>query len=41
MKFKEMPYERPDVEQVKKELAALTERLKNAASYEEARAAFA
>ena len=40
MKFKEMPYERPDMEAVKASLAALTERLKNAASYTEARAVF-
>ena len=40
MKFSEMPYVRPDAEALKKELAALTERLKNAATYEEAREAF-
>ena len=40
MKFSEMPYERPDAEAVKKELQELTERLKNAKSYEEARAVF-
>ena len=40
MKFSEMPYKRPDPEEVKAELEALTERLKAAASYEEARAVF-
>ncbi len=40
MKFKEMPYARPDVEALKKELAALTERLRAAQSYAEARAVF-
>ena len=40
MKFSEMPYERPDPEAVKKALQELTERLKNAKSYEEAKAIF-
>ena len=40
MKFKEMPYSRPDPEKVKSDLATLTERLKAARSYEEARAVF-
>ena len=40
MKFSEMPYKRPDPEEVKKELQALTERLGKAESYEEARAVF-
>ena len=40
MKFSEMPYERPDVEEMKKGFRAFTERLKNAASYEEAREVF-
>ena len=40
MKFSEMPYKRPDTEAAKAELAALTEKLKNAASYDEARAIF-
>ena len=40
MKFSEMQYERPDFEKLKASAAALTERLKNAASYEEAKAAF-
>ena len=40
MKFSEMPYSRPDVEAVKAELNALTARLKDAATYEEARAVF-
>ncbi len=40
IKFSEMPYARPDLEAVKGEYDALTERLKAAQSYEEARAAF-
>ncbi len=40
MKFSEMPYERPDAEAVKAELTALTQRLKDAESYEEARRVF-
>ena len=40
MKFSEMPYTRPDPDKVKKELSELTGRLKNAGSYEEARAVF-
>ncbi len=40
MKFSEMPYERPDLEGLKQTLAGLTQRLKAAASYEEARAVF-
>ena len=40
MKFSEMPYTRPDPDEVKKELSELTGRLKNAGSYEEARAVF-
>ena len=40
MKFSEMPYKRPDPEQLKQQLRELTERLRNAASYEEARAVF-
>jgi len=40
MKFKDMPYERPDVEAAKQTLTELTRRLKEAASYEEARAVF-
>ncbi len=40
IKFSNMPYERPDVEELKKELAALTARLKEAQSYAEARAVF-
>ncbi len=40
MKFSEMPYKRPDPDAVKAEYRVLTERLKNAVSYEEARAAF-
>ena len=40
MKFSEMPYKRPDAEAVKAGLSGLTERLKAAESYEEARAVF-
>ena len=40
MKFSEMPYKRPDAEAVKAGLSGLTERLKAAKSYEEARAVF-
>ncbi len=40
MKFSEMPYERPDLEQAKAEVSAMTERLSSAESYEEARAIF-
>ena len=40
MKFSEMPYKRPDPDKVKAELSALTEKLKTAASYAEARAVF-
>lgn len=40
MRFSEMQYFRPDPEAVKAELRQLTEQLKNAASYEEARAVF-
>ncbi|MBR6472818.1 MAG: M3 family oligoendopeptidase [Firmicutes bacterium] len=40
MKFSEMPYERPDMEALKKELTELTEALKNASYYEEARELF-
>ena len=40
MKFSEMPYGRPDLEAVKAQYAALTERLKNARSYEEAKTVF-
>ena len=40
MKFSEMPYERPDPEAVKNTLRTLTERFKNAKSYEEAKAIF-
>ena len=40
MKFSEMPYSRPDPEVMKQTLRDWTERLKNAASYAEARAAF-
>ena len=40
MKFSEMPYQRPDPEAVKAQLAAFTERLKSAKTYEEAKAIF-
>ncbi len=40
MKFKEMPYERPDMEQVKAQLAEMTTRLEQAENYEAARAVF-
>ncbi len=40
MKFSEMTYKRPDPDAVKSEQRALTERLSNAQSYEEARAVF-
>ena len=40
MKFSEMPYTRPNPEAVKAELQQLTEKLKNAKSYDEARAVF-
>lgn len=40
MKFSQMPYERPDLEGLKTQLAGLTERLKAAGGYDEARAVF-
>ena len=40
MKFKDMPYNRYDCNQVKKDLAEYTEKLKAAKTYEEARALF-
>ena len=40
MKFSEIPYTRPDPEQTRETFRELTERLKNAKSYEEARAVF-
>ena len=40
MKFSEMPYQRPDLEQMKSKQAELTEKLKNAKSYQEAKAVF-
>jgi len=40
LKFSQMPYERPDLEAHKARLAALTQRLKAAESYDEAKAAF-
>ncbi len=40
MKFSEMPYKRPDPEQIKRSFRDYTEQLKNAKSYEEAKAVF-
>ncbi len=40
MKFSEMPYKRPDPEELKAELQGWTQRLKAAKSYEEARTVF-
>ncbi len=40
MKFSEMPYKRPDPQAVIADIKALTERLKNAGSYEEAKKVF-
>ena len=40
MKFREMPYERPDLETAKKEMEQLTAKLAGAADYAAARAAF-
>ncbi|MGN1048414.1 MAG: M3 family oligoendopeptidase, partial [Eubacteriales bacterium] len=40
MRFSEMKYERPDLEKVKKELSALTERLSLAETYAEAKKVF-
>lgn len=40
MKFSEMKYERPDAEQLKTELNGLTEKLKAAKSYDEAKELF-
>lgn len=40
MKFSEMPYERPDLQQLKEQTAALTARLQAAADYPAARAVF-
>ena len=40
MKFSEMPYERPDIEQMKQDVDALCQALAKATSYEEARDAF-
>ncbi|MCD7802083.1 MAG: M3 family oligoendopeptidase [Clostridiales bacterium] len=40
MKFSEMPYERPDLEALKQEQAALTERLKQAKDYDAAKQVF-
>ncbi len=40
IKFSEMPYERPDAEQIKKDFTALTERFANAKDFAEAKAVF-
>ena len=40
IKFKDMPYERPDLEATKERIASLTERLSNASDYAQAREAF-
>mgnify|MGYP004643087689 FL=1 len=40
MKFSEMKYERPSLDEAKKELSSLIARLENAASYEEAKKVF-
>ena len=40
MKFRDMPYSRPDLEAVKQELAGMTEELKAAADYECAKSVF-
>ena len=40
MKFSQMPYARPDAEKTKQQLSALTEQLKAAKTYEEAKAVF-
>ena len=40
MKFSQMPYERPDPEEIKAGMADLTARLRKAESYEQARAVF-
>ena len=40
LKFKDMPYQRPDIEELKKAHEEAIEKLKNAATYEEARKAY-
>ena len=40
MKFSEMPYERPDLDALKKSMAELTQELRSAQSYEEAKQVF-
>ena len=39
-RFKDLPYVRPDFAKVKTELAAITEKMKNAASYDDAKVAY-
>ena len=40
MKFKEMPYKRPDMAAAAEEIKSFTEQLKNAKSYDELRSAY-
>ena len=40
MKFSEIPYTRPEGEEIKTNIKNLTEQLQNAGSYEEARSVF-
>ena len=40
IKFSEIPYSRPDIDEVKDEITKLTDELKSADSYEKARDAF-
>ena len=40
VKFKDMPYARPDLESTKDVIAKMTERLEGATTYEEAREVF-
>lgn len=40
MKFQDMPYERPNIDEVKSELVDLTDRLAHASTFEDAEAAF-
>ena len=40
IKFSEIPYSRPDIDELKAELQALTDELSAAASFDEAKAVF-
>ena len=40
MKFSQMPYERPDLDELKAKMTTLIEKLQAAKSYEEAKAVF-